>query len=64
MKAETVRALLDAADDLLAAQQRLMPDPLPAKLRALTEAYIEKRAVLMNQAPRRQPASRVVAAGQ
>ena len=64
MKADTVRAFLDAADDLLAAQQQLMPDPLPAKLRAFTEAYVEKRAVLMNQALRRQPAPRVVAAGQ
>ena len=41
-----------------------MSDPLPAKLRAFAEAYIEKRAVLMNQAPRRQPAPRVAAAGQ
>ena len=46
MKAAAVRALLDAADDLLAAQQRLMPQPLPDELRTLTEAYIARRAAL------------------
>ena len=47
MRKAEVRAFLDAADDLLAAQQRLMPDPLPEELRSLTMAYLEKRAVLL-----------------
>jgi uncharacterized protein (DUF1778 family) len=38
MKAAIVRAFLDAADDLLAAQQRLMSRPLPEELRALMGA--------------------------
>jgi hypothetical protein len=42
-----VRAFLDAADDLLAAQQQLMPDPLPADLRALAEAYTAARTPLL-----------------
>jgi hypothetical protein len=48
---ECVQAFLDAADDLLAAQQRLMPHPLSEELRALTEAYIAMRAALMDGAP-------------
>ncbi len=40
---EAVQAFLDAADDLLAAQQRLMPHPLSEELRALTAAYRDAR---------------------
>jgi hypothetical protein len=35
---EAVQAFLDAADDLLAAQQALVPHPLSGELRDLTEA--------------------------
>jgi hypothetical protein len=44
MMPESVQAFLGAADDLLAAQQALMPHPLSEELRALTEAYIAMRA--------------------
>jgi hypothetical protein len=51
---ELVKAFLEAADDLLAAQERLMPTPASEKLRTLTEAYIVARGALMYevQAPR------------
>jgi hypothetical protein len=44
VRAAIVQAFLDAADDLLSAQQRHMPDPLPPELQALAVAYLEKRA--------------------
>jgi hypothetical protein len=47
---ELVKAFLAAADDLLAAQERLMPEPAPEKLRRLTEAYIVARGALMYEA--------------
>ena len=47
---EAVQAFLDAADDLLTAQQALLPHPLPEELRELTEAYIAMRAALMDEA--------------
>jgi hypothetical protein len=50
MMPESVQAFLGAADDLLAAQQALMPHPLSEELRALTEAYIAMRAALMDEA--------------
>ena len=48
-----VRAFLDAADDLLATQQRAMPHPLSEELRALTEAYVAARAPLLYVAAKR-----------
>jgi hypothetical protein len=42
-----VKTFLEAADDLLAAQEGLMPEPAPKKLRTLTEAYIVARGALM-----------------
>ena len=53
MKAEVVRAFLDAADDLLATQQSAMPHPLSEELRALTEAYVAARAPLLYVAAKR-----------
>ena len=55
MKAEKVRAFLDAADDLLAAQQQLMPQPLSQELRGLAEAYVATRRALMEKASNRPP---------
>ena len=55
MKTETVRAFLDAADDLLAAQQQLMPQPLSQELRGLAEAYVAARRTLMEKASRHSP---------
>jgi hypothetical protein len=49
VKAAVVRAFLDAADDLLAAQQQLMPQPLPEELRAPTEGYIARREALIDE---------------
>lgn len=49
MSDELVKAFLAAADNLLAAQEQLVPTPTPApdKLRTLTEAYIVARGALM-----------------
>ena len=46
----TAQAFLDAADDLLASQQQLMPHPLPEELKTLTKAYIARRVALMDEA--------------
>ena len=50
MKAQTVQTFLDAADDLLAAQQQSMPQPLSEELKSLTKAYIARRSALMDEA--------------
>jgi hypothetical protein len=47
---DVVRAFLEAADGLLAAQECLMPEPAPEKLRRLTEAHIVARGALMYEA--------------
>ena len=51
-----VEALIDAADDLLAAQQQFMPKPLSDEMRTLTETYLEVRAVALST--RRAPTRR------
>jgi hypothetical protein len=56
VKASIVEAFIDAADDLLAAQQRFMPKPLSDEIRTLTKAYLEVRAVVLNE--RRAPIRR------
>jgi hypothetical protein len=43
-----VQAFLDAADDLLAAQQQVMTQPVSVELRALTEAYVALRLVVLD----------------
>jgi hypothetical protein len=60
VKAEGVRSFLHSADDLLAAQQGFMPDPLLEGLRALTEAYIAAWGRLIDaRQPRGQERRRV-----
>jgi hypothetical protein len=56
VKASMVEALIDAADDLLAAQQQFMPKPLSDEMRTLTETYLEVRAVALSA--RRAPTRR------
>jgi hypothetical protein len=48
VRAAVVQTFMDAADDLLAAQQRHMPHPLSDELRALTDAYIAARSAAMD----------------
>ena len=59
MTTTTIKAFLDAADDLLTAQQALLPVPLAEDIRALTEAYLEARAPLLyrRRSSRRQSAA-------
>ena len=59
MKSADLKALLDAADDLLTSQQALLPVPLPDEIRALAQAYLKARSLLLY--PRR-PARRRSAA--
>jgi hypothetical protein len=48
---DPVTAFLDAADELLAAQQALLGADLPPEIRRLTEAYLERRRKLLGMKP-------------
>jgi hypothetical protein len=47
MRTADLRAFLDAADDLVTAQQALLSEHLPEDIRTLVQAYLEARAILL-----------------
>jgi hypothetical protein len=48
VRAADADAFINAADDLLGAQQALIHHPLPEELRALTLAYLRARVILLD----------------